>query len=108
DDAGPLLLADLVPRHDPVLVRLVGRVAGALGEGRLDGCELVERAAVAPAHELRPELLVLDLERADEGRLQDALADPERVATLADLGVAELRADGGGNIRRERPWRRRP
>ena len=45
DDAGPLVLADLVPGDDDVLVRVVGIVARPGREGRLDRRQVVERPA---------------------------------------------------------------
>ena len=61
DNARALVLADLVPGHDPMLV------AGVL-EGLADGGKVVEWARVAPADELAAGLLLLDLELADDRR----------------------------------------
>ena len=108
DDPGALLLGDLVPGDHAVLVRGRRLVAGALGERRLDRGQLVERARVAPPDELGAGLLLLDLEVADERPLEDAAAQPERLAVLADADVALLGVDGGGHVRGERPRRRRP
>ena len=59
DDARPLVLADFVPRHDPVLVVSVPeRLPG--------GGEVVERALVTPADELAAGFLLLDQELADD------------------------------------------
>ena len=43
DDPGALVLADLAPGDDAVLVRLIGRVTRALREGRPDRRQVVER-----------------------------------------------------------------
>ena len=67
DDAGALVLADLVPRDDAVHVRRRRVVAGPRGERRPDGGQLVERAGVPPADELGAGDLVLDRERPDRG-----------------------------------------
>ena len=64
DDAGPLVLADLAPGDDPMLVRVVRVVARARGEGRPHGRQLVERALVAPPDEVAAGPLLEDLERA--------------------------------------------
>ena len=64
DDPGPLLLPDLGPRHDPVLVRPVRGVDGAPREGVSDGGQVVERAGVAPADHLAAGDLLEHLERA--------------------------------------------
>ena len=65
DDARALVLADLVPRHDPMLVRAAVGAAG--GERRPDGRQLVERPLVAPADELAPGSLLEHLERSLRG-----------------------------------------
>ncbi len=101
DDARALVLTDLVPKHDPVLV---GRVPERLA----DGGQIVERPLVAPAGELAAELLLLDPELADDCRLEDAPSDPERLVALPDPDVAQFRTDRRGDVRSERPWRRRP
>jgi hypothetical protein len=89
DDAGPLLLADLVPRHDDVLVRMVGVVAGAGSEGLADRRQVVERAGITPARHLVAGDLLEDLEVAIEGGPECPLGEPVLLATLADPHVAQ-------------------
>ena len=90
--------------HDDVLVRHLP----IRGEGLADGRQVVVRAGVAPADEIRAEPLFLDREFADHRLLERAAPDPEAVVTLADAHVALLRVDGGGDVRGQRPWRRGP
>ena len=98
---GALVLADLVPGDDPVLV------AAVVERGR--GRPAARRTApVAPADELGARHLLLDRERAPQRGLERALAEPEHVLALADPDVAELRADGRRDVRGQRPGRRRP
>src|SRR3546814_18854919 len=66
-----LVLADLVPRHDSVLVVIVR-------ERLEDGGQVVERALVAPDDELAAGLLLLDPKLADDRRLEHPASDPER------------------------------
>ena len=108
DDPGALFLSDFIPRHDPVLVRLSGLVAGALREGVADRWELVERTAVAPPDEIRAGPLLENLERANDGLPQGPAANPELVPALADPYVAELRPDGRRHIGRQGPGGGRP
>ena len=58
DDARALVLPDLAPRHDDVLVRVVGVVARARREGRPDRGQVIERTLVAPADHVGPGHLV--------------------------------------------------
>ena len=101
DDPGPLLLADLGPGDHAVLV-------ARLRERLPDRRQLVERTRVPPAGQLRPGPLLHDLEWSAERLLQGSLAHPEVVAALAHLDVAQVRANGGGDVRGQRPGRRRP
>ena len=71
DDPRPLLLADLVPRDHPVLVRAGARFATG-GEGVRHGRQVVVRALVAPA---------------DEVRAGPAPRAPRTAPTSADLSV---------------------
>ena len=107
DDPGPLLLADLVPGHDPVLVAAAVGPAGR--ERRPDGREVVERAPVAPAHEVAAR----DAPRAPRtARRAPAAACPCRASrtlvALADLDVAQVGAHRRRHVGRQRPRRRRP
>ena len=108
DDARALLLADLVPGDDAVDV---GRRA-ALVHGRLEGAchdlQVVEGAAIVPAHEVGALALLEDAEGALEGRLRGDLADPVARLALLHEQVVELGAHGGGDVGRHRPGRRRP
>ena len=108
DDARPLVLADLGPGDDPVLVRNVRRVGRARGERRLHGGQVVERPGVAPADHVRAGHLLEDLERPDERGLERALAEPELIAPLPHADVAQRRPDGGRDVRGQRPGRGRP
>src|SRR5665811_2526158 len=67
----------------------------AIREGRADSRQLVERAAIPPAHELGTRALLEDLERPDERLLQRPLAQPEDALALAHLHVTELRTNRG-------------
>ena len=87
DDAGALVERDLVPRNDPVLDRAART-------------ELVERARVAPADELLTETAL------DEALVRVA-ADGDPLAVLAPP-VLLVGMDGGGDVRRQCPRRRRP
>ena len=69
DDAGPLVLADLGPRHDDMLVRVVGIVARPAREGGPDRGQVVERTGVSPADHLGAGDLLEHLEVARERRL---------------------------------------
>src|SRR4030081_583427 len=69
---------------------------------------MIERALVAPADEVRSGALLEHLERAGEGVLERALAEPEHTVPLADFHVAQDRTDRRGHVRGERPGRRRP
>ncbi len=108
DDAGPLVLADVGPRHDPVLVGRVRGVGRAGGEGLPDSRQVVERPVIAPADHVRSGDLVEHLERTGERGLEGPLPQPVDPVTLADLDVADGRADGGSHVRGQRPGRRRP
>ncbi len=77
DDAGPLVLPDLGPRHDPMLVRAIGGIGRAAGEGVPDGRQVVERTRVAPADHLAAGDLVEHLERSGQRRLERPLPEPE-------------------------------
>ena len=101
DDAGALVLADLGPRHDAV------DVLGLL-EGLADGRQVVERAHVLPAGEIAAGQLFLDRERADERACFRTPFPTQALVALADLDVAQVRPDGGGDVGRERPRGRRP
>ena len=83
DDAGALVLADLVPGDDDVLVRL-GRASSRVPAANAlrDGRQLVEWSLVAPADELMAEPLLDDLERTLERRLQRATRQPVAILAL--------------------------
>ncbi len=100
DDARALVLADLVPGDDAVLVARPAVIAAAAGECGLDGVELVERTVVAPADQISASALLEHLERAAQRRLERPLAEPEDVLALAHLDVRQRPAQ------RPRPrWR---
>ena len=87
DDPGALIERDLVPRDDAVLDRPAGT-------------EIVEGARVAPADEL---LAALPLRK----RLVRVERDGDPLAALAPA-VLRVRLDRSGDVRRQRPRRRRP
>src|SRR5690349_15728474 len=101
DDAGPLVLPHFIPGDDAMLVAL--RV-----ERSSDRRKLVDRPAIAPAHELAAGRLRLDREGPDERLTERALPDPEHVVALPNLDVAQVRPDGRGDVRGERPRRGGP
>ena len=84
---GALVERDLVPRDDAVL------------DGRARR-EVVERAGVAPADELRPGLALLE-------RLVRVARDGDPLA-VRPAAVLAFGLHGGRDVRRERPRRRRP
>ena len=87
DDAGSLLERDLVPRDDPV----VDLAAGA---------EVVEGTAVAKTHELLSEGTTVE-------SLVGIPGDGDPLAVLAPP-VLRFGLDRRGDVRRQRPGRRRP
>ena len=68
DDARALVLPHLAPRHDDVLVRVVGVVARARREGRPDRRQVIERTRVAPADHVGAGDLVEHLDVALDAR----------------------------------------
>src|SRR3954468_4906117 len=108
DDAGALVLADLVPRDDAMLVARLPVGVRSLLERCRHGIQLVIWAAIPPADQLGAALLFDDLEVAAQGGLERSTTEPEEVLSLADLHVAELGADGRGHVGGQRPRRGRP
>ena len=107
-DAGALGLADLVPGDDAMLVRSRAARRRCRREGGLHGRQLVERPAVAPAHQLAAGSLAQHRERPAQGRLEGALAQPEDVRALADLHVGEVLPHRRGHVGAQRPRRGGP
>ncbi len=87
DDPGPLVERDVLPRDHAMLHLRAGP-------------ELVERARVAPADEL---LTALQLHEFLVG-----VPGPSNPFTVVAPAVLGVRLDRGGNVRRQRPRRRRP
>src|SRR6476646_1818582 len=108
DDPGALILADLRPRHDSVLVRVTRIVACACREGRPNCRQVIERTGVSPADELRAWDLFEDLEWTRECGPDGLLPQPELVIPLADTDVPKRRSDRRSDVRGQRPRRRRP
>jgi hypothetical protein len=101
DDAGALLLADIAPGDDTVLVRLL-----AVGAERgLDRGQLIKRTAVAPTHEIGARPLFNDLEPVAQRRLERALTQPVVRFALANPDVRERGFDRCRHVRRNRPRR---
>ena len=88
DDAGPLLLPDLVPGDDPMHIRARPVLADPGTERIADGRQLVERAGVAPADEVATGPLLEHLEGSDDRCLERAAAEPEDILALPDADVA--------------------
>ena len=102
DDAGPLLLADVAPRDHAVRRSRPPANASRTAGRSSNGPVYRQPTRSAPAR------LLDDLERALEDLLERPPAEPEQVLALADLDVAEVRADGRGHVGGQRPRRRRP
>ncbi len=101
DDPGPLLLADVRPGDDAMLV-------AGLGERVPHDRQVVERPRVAPPDQVRAGRLLDDLERALEDLLERPAAEPELVLALADLDVAQGGPDGRRDVGGQRPGGGRP
>ena len=108
DDAGPLLLPDLVPGDDPMHVRARPVLADPGTERIADGGQLVERAGVAPADEVATGPLLEHLEGADDRCLERAAAEPEDIVALPDADVADGLADRRRDVGGQGPGGRRP
>ncbi len=89
-DAGPLLVRHLVPGDDPVLHALRRR-------------QLVERAAVGQPHQLGALRLAHDRRVRSDPRLRAVAQPPAPPVAALHQHVGELRVDGGGHVRGERP-----
>ncbi len=105
DDAGALVLADVLPGDHAMPVLGTLQVARERGRDRI---ELIERPGVVPADEIGAGAFLEHLERTPQRRPEGVLAQPVAIFPLAHLDVRQLGAHGRGHVRAQRPRGGRP